>query len=458
MNTDIRLSVFFFQHRKTKKLKRKLGAEGVLALISLWTYAAVNHPEGILPLDEEDIAIAADWDGDPEEFVSALIEIGFLEKLEDGTYKIHDWEEHQPWVVGARERKEKARKAAKSKWEKMSEEEKEEHARKMAEARWGGNKETNSMLAKCLQDACNPQAECLQDACSMLADACVDACPFPFLTSPYLSSPNKKEEALEKECSANALHVGKTDALPTCDEVSQNSPPLETETSQNLPPLSKNDTQLQKQAPPEKKAEPENSAFAKKEIEPGTPENLVEPEEEKSESVKTKGKPRKPTEGGLPNCPCDEIVSLYHEILPELPKVKVLNGTRKSYLRTRWREVLVRPELLNMFVSPEEVLQKPLKEVGLLWFRRYFEYVRESDFLCGRTEPTKGRNTPFQADFEWLIRPTNFVKVLEGRYHRRNRESPLSQLSPKARRSAIAAMHLLEELKQEEEGRRNVVH
>jgi len=241
MNTDIRLSVFFFQHRKTKKLKRKLGADGVLALISLWTYAAVNHPEGILPLDEEDIAIAADWDGDPQEFVNTLIEIGFLEKLEDGTYKIHDWEEHQPWAVGARERKEKARKAAKAKWEKMSEEEKEEHARKMAEARWGNKEsiteEKENIYAKCLQDACNPQAECLQDACSMLADACVNACPSPFLSSPYLSSPiltspnqkkEKEEENKKYSCSVSSANADETRTTTS------NNPPLLKEKSPTL--------------------------------------------------------------------------------------------------------------------------------------------------------------------------------------------------------------------------------
>ncbi|MBK8161807.1 MAG: helix-turn-helix domain-containing protein [Gammaproteobacteria bacterium] len=35
-------------------------------------------------------------------------------------------------------------------------------------------------------------------------------------------------------------------------------------------------------------------------------------------------------------CPAEQIVALYHEILPELPKVKVLTDKRRKHLRARW--------------------------------------------------------------------------------------------------------------------------
>jgi len=31
-----------------------------------------------------------------------------------------------------------------------------------------------------------------------------------------------------------------------------------------------------------------------------------------------------------------------------------------------------------------------------------------------------GKKTDFQSDLEWIIRPTNMTKVLNGRYHRDN--------------------------------------
>lgn len=119
MNKDIRLSVDFFQHHKTKRLKRKLGVEGIIALQQLWCYAARNRPKGSLTdMDAEDIASVCDWDGDEQQFVSCLCDIGFLEQCEEGIYHIHDWESHNPYAAFADERSEAARKAARARWEK----------------------------------------------------------------------------------------------------------------------------------------------------------------------------------------------------------------------------------------------------------------------------------------------------------------------------------------------------
>jgi hypothetical protein len=39
-----------------------------------------------------------------------------------------------------------------------------------------------------------------------------------------------------------------------------------------------------------------------------------------------------------------------------------------------------------------------------------------SRFLTGKAEPGPGRK-PFVATLEWLLRPKNFAKVVEGTYH-----------------------------------------
>lgn len=95
-------------------------------------------------------------------------------------------------------------------------------------------------------------------------------------------------------------------------------------------------------------------------------------------------------------CRYDEIVSAYHEILPELSQVKVLTEKRKAQLRQRWRE--------------------DVKRQDAEWWKKYFAYVKQSDFLCGRVEGREGKR-PFVADLEWLTNPTNFAKVVEGKYH-----------------------------------------
>jgi hypothetical protein len=91
--------------------------------------------------------------------------------------------------------------------------------------------------------------------------------------------------------------------------------------------------------------------------------------------------------------PYQEIVNLYHE-LTSLPRVVKLSEARKKYIRARWKEY---PDLE--------------------FWKQFFKRVEASDFLTGRAD--YGNRKPFIADLEWLVRPTNFLKVLEGRYDNR---------------------------------------
>ena len=117
---DIRLSVGFPHHPKTIKLERRLGFQGIRSLLSLWTWAAQNRPEGNLggandrsttvqrPLDEEDIEIVAQWPGEPGAFVATLVALGWLDQTAHG-YCLHEWQQHNPWVAAATNRGDKAR-------------------------------------------------------------------------------------------------------------------------------------------------------------------------------------------------------------------------------------------------------------------------------------------------------------------------------------------------------------
>lgn len=96
-----------------------------------------------------------------------------------------------------------------------------------------------------------------------------------------------------------------------------------------------------------------------------------------------------------PPCPHEAIRDLYHDILPELRQCRTLTEARKGYLRQRWRDG-IGPDLAK--------------------WRQYFTYVRDSDFLMGRKAGSSGR-PPFEADLEWLVKPANFAKVVEGKFH-----------------------------------------
>ena len=102
-----------------------------------------------------------------------------------------------------------------------------------------------------------------------------------------------------------------------------------------------------------------------------------------------------PPQPSTSNCPAQRIVDLYHEKLPELPRCEKLTTTRRGYLQQRWREDL---ETLDDWAA-------------------FFADVRKSDFLMGKKPGRDGR-PPFRADLEWLTKPANYAKFIEGKYTR----------------------------------------
>ena len=104
MATDARISTALPSHPKTKKLVRLLGAEAGWSLVVLILWAAANRSDGDLTgMDDEDIELAADWDGEAGAFIAALRRIRFVDGAE-GESRVHDWTEHQPWASGAEAR------------------------------------------------------------------------------------------------------------------------------------------------------------------------------------------------------------------------------------------------------------------------------------------------------------------------------------------------------------------
>ena len=97
MNSDYRISVGFFRHHKTRKLQKRLGSDGVLALLKLWGYAAEFRSDGNLSeMSAEDIELAIDWMKETP-LIATLVEIGFVDGQE-GRYCLHEWGIHNPWA------------------------------------------------------------------------------------------------------------------------------------------------------------------------------------------------------------------------------------------------------------------------------------------------------------------------------------------------------------------------
>jgi uncharacterized protein YdaU (DUF1376 family) len=83
----------------------------------------------------------------------------------------------------------------------------------------------------------------------------------------------------------------------------------------------------------------------------------------------------------------DEVMRIFNAVCPQLPEVKKMTDTRKAAVRGR------------------------AKEWGLESIGAVFQLTAESRFLNGET----GRGE-WKADFDWIMKPANFIKILEGNY------------------------------------------
>ncbi|MDQ7095965.1 DnaD domain protein [Desulfosporosinus sp. PR] len=100
-------------HPKTKRAARALGVSLPTLtghLHFLWWWCLKYAQDGNLSqFDSQDIADAASWEGDPNQFVTALVEcgpggsFGFLEKSADGSLSVHDWLDYAGRLVEKRE-------------------------------------------------------------------------------------------------------------------------------------------------------------------------------------------------------------------------------------------------------------------------------------------------------------------------------------------------------------------
>ena len=95
-----------WRHPKTKKLARLLGVSVptvVGHLHGIWYWALDFAQDGDLhQYDPEEIADAALWEGDPGQFIEALVAAGYLDQTDDGL-SLHDWYDYAGRLIEQRE-------------------------------------------------------------------------------------------------------------------------------------------------------------------------------------------------------------------------------------------------------------------------------------------------------------------------------------------------------------------
>lgn len=96
----------------------------------------------------------------------------------------------------------------------------------------------------------------------------------------------------------------------------------------------------------------------------------------------------------------EDVVGMYHEICKSYPRVTAMSKSRSRAVKARMRTY-----------TPEQ-------------FRTAFGKAENSEFLRGDNQ------RKWSADFDWMMKESNFVKILDGNYDQsvnRSRAAPASQ-------------------------------
>lgn len=104
----------------------------------------------------------------------------------------------------------------------------------------------------------------------------------------------------------------------------------------------------------------------------------------------------------------EKIQTLFNESLGELSQVKKLSESRKRTIRARCKDLKTIPD-----------------------WQSFFTKIFASDFLMGRTKQWK-------ASFDWILKESNYVKIIEGNYDNKSFTGASNQ--------AVADPHWYEDL------------
>lgn len=114
MSHYIRLSTNYYTHRKTVRLKAKLGECAFWLMPRLWSYAAEHQPDGdFSDYTAAEIAEFVGYQGDAQAMLQAMLDACFFDAT---SMHLHSWEDHNGYHATFSAR---AKKAAEARWAKQ---------------------------------------------------------------------------------------------------------------------------------------------------------------------------------------------------------------------------------------------------------------------------------------------------------------------------------------------------
>ena len=111
------------------------------------------------------------------------------------------------------------------------------------------------------------------------------------------------------------------------------------------------------------------------------------------------------SETAFPPCPHKELLKLYQKHLPHLTQPRLWEGSRMTTMKSRWVQAS----------RPSEYSPKGYNSLpeGLAWWNSFFGYIA-GDTILPKGFESNGRT--WKTDLVWIINPTNFAKIIDGKY------------------------------------------
>ena len=107
----------------------------------------------------------------------------------------------------------------------------------------------------------------------------------------------------------------------------------------------------------------------------------------------------------LPTCPLDEFIKAYHDALPDLPAVRLMNASRKKAVNDFWKWVFSTKK-------SDGTPRATTREEALAWITSYFLRANDNDFLMGKSNGN-GKHSDWRADFDFLLTEKGKTYVIE---------------------------------------------
>ncbi len=414
MNTDYRTPITYYSDPRTFVLKRKLGNDGLAALNFLWCWTAIHKANGILTgLSEDWIEAVSFWDGEHGKFVPTLLELEYLDQLEDGTYAIHNWAETNHWAAEAETRENKSRFSNMARfypelYEELSAQgvtgiSRSDFVRLTAEYDRRGILDTSSASSK----------KCVAYAPTPTPSPAPTPTPVPVPSTTPIPSPFRPFRTPEPE-SVSGKTPKKTRKVGAKAPASTSSSSFKEKECMEI--LSQN-PQAESAAQAEPVISTESAAQAESKDSTINAEKILVQDEKHPQQTKARIEGMDTpevtkAESATSTTPPEQTTSTEQYILNDAVEATIID------ILTQWNLQLARlgfPQVLRSTARREAAFKARVhasqERIYLTWWVALFDKIAASDFMC-----ESARQKANWLTLDWVLKEQNMMKILEGKY------------------------------------------